>query len=203
MRSRFLVVLLICSWNFSGQTTPTKEHQVEAVFLFNFTQFIEWPSNAFSEPQTPLIIGVLGKNPFGNYLNEAVLNEKADNHPLIVQYYNTAEEISSCHILFINLNETKTKEVIGNLKGKSTLTVSNAGSFLKQGGMIRFFTRNDKINDLIQKYADTKKADESYSYYQYGNFICYMCLLLCLRILLLQKVHHAGTFYTRANNFRE
>ena len=57
-----------------SSTSP--EYQVKAVFLFNFTQFVEWPENAFEDEQSPLIIGVLGDDPFGSYLDETVQGEK-------------------------------------------------------------------------------------------------------------------------------
>ena len=60
----------------SAQTTPSPEYQVKAVFLFNFAQFVDWPSKAFPEPQTPLVIGVVGEDPFGPYLDETVRGEK-------------------------------------------------------------------------------------------------------------------------------
>ncbi len=41
------------------------EYQVKAVFLFNFSQFMEWPPDAFPTPDTPFVIGVLGADPFG------------------------------------------------------------------------------------------------------------------------------------------
>jgi hypothetical protein len=65
---------------------------------------------------------------------------------MIVQHYNNIEEIKTCHILYINLPETnKLEQVIENLKGRNILTVSDAPDFLKHGGMIRFFTKNNKI----------------------------------------------------------
>jgi len=48
----------------------------QAVFLFNFAQFVEWPPSAFAGPTSPIVIGVLGENPFGTYLDETVRGEK-------------------------------------------------------------------------------------------------------------------------------
>ena len=31
------------------------EYQVKAVFLFNFTHFVEWPPQAFSSPGEPFV----------------------------------------------------------------------------------------------------------------------------------------------------
>lgn len=138
----------------SMQLSVDREYQIKAVFLFNFTQFVDWPADAFTNPETPLVIGVLGKNPFGNYLKETVSDEKVNGHPLTIHYYTTIEEVKTCHILFINFSEKeKLDQSLAGLKGKSILTVSDAGTFLKQGGMIRFTTKNDRIQLQINPEA--------------------------------------------------
>jgi len=133
------------TFHLSAQSPASPEYEVKAVFLFNFTQFVQWPANSFPTDQAPLVIGILGEDPFGTYLKETVLGEKVNGHSMIVQQYTNVEEIKTCHILFINLPETRLEQVVENLKGRNILTVSDAPGFLEHGGMIRFFTRNNKI----------------------------------------------------------
>jgi len=124
----------------------TKEYQLKAVFLFNFAQFVEWPSSAFPEPQTPLVIGVLGADPFGAYLDETVRGETVNNHPLAVQRYRRVEEITTCHILFVSRPEQDhLAQLLVSLKGRSILTVGDAERFTARGGMIRFVTDHNRI----------------------------------------------------------
>src|SRR5438094_9566146 len=93
-----------------AQTAPAPEYQVKAVFLFNFAQFVEWPTNAFPEARTPLVIGVLGDDPFGPFLDATVRRETVNGHPLAVQRYQRVDEIKECHILFISQSESKLLE---------------------------------------------------------------------------------------------
>jgi hypothetical protein len=152
-------IILLCGvLCLSMQTIINREYQVKAVFLFNFTQFVEWPANAFNGPETPIVIGVLGKNPFGTYLDETVLNEKVNNRSLLVHYYSSPEEVKNCQIVFINLDTKKLEQALLALKGKNILTVSDQNSFLNQGGMIRFFTKNNKIQ--LQINPEAAKAAE-------------------------------------------
>ena len=141
-----LFLLLTGNFSLSAQQTPSREYQLKAVFLFNFTQFVEWPNNAFSSEQAPLVIGILGSDPFGSYLEDAIAGEKINGHPLVIQRYSTTEEIGSCQILFINLTEANKKEqIIAKMKGRNVLTVSDSPDFMQRGGMIRFFRKQDKI----------------------------------------------------------
>jgi len=138
-----------------AQTAISKEYKIKAVFLFNFTQFVEWPPTAFSAPNAPFIIGILGDDPFGTTIDEIISNEKVNGHPLMIQRYHDIKEIKSCHILFINSDPEKMKEDIPSV-GIHTLTVGDAGNFVRMGGMIRFFTENNRIR--LQVNPDAARA---------------------------------------------
>ena len=153
-----VIILLACSMVSLAQTPANREYQIKAVFLFNFTQFVEWPASAFSSAQAPMVIGILGKDPFGSYLTEIVSGEQVNGRPLIIQHFNNTEEIKSCHILFINLEQANLQDELLKLKGKNILTVSDSPNFLLQGGMIRFFTKNNKMQFQINLDA-TKEAN--------------------------------------------
>src|SRR5882672_5482580 len=128
------------------QVEISKEYQVKAVFLYNFTQFIEWPPDAFVQPDAPLVIGILGPDPFGKYLDETVQGEKINGHPLVVQRFQTLAEIGHCQILFINTDEkSQWPPIFEYAKAQHVLTVGDVTNFSKQGGMIRFFPEENKI----------------------------------------------------------
>ena len=117
VRFTVLALLWVGGLNLPAQSNATKEYKIKAVFLFNFSQFVTWPTNAFPEAQTPLVIGVLGEDPFGTYLDETVRGEEVDKHPLVIQHYRRAEEIKTCHILFISQSETgRMDQILASLK---------------------------------------------------------------------------------------
>jgi hypothetical protein len=144
----------------SAQTQVTREYQIKAVFLFNFTQFIEWPESSFAYSDEPMIIGILGDNPFGSSLNDAITGEKVNGHPLVVKHFEDYAQLGKCHILFINETETnKTEQIAAMLKEQNVLLVSDSSSaFLKLGGMIRLYTRGNQIKLQINL-ESTRAAD--------------------------------------------
>lgn len=128
----------------------SREYQVKAIFLYNFTQFVEWPSSAFPEKNSPLIIGVLGQDPFGAYLDETVKNEKIGEHPLVVNRFTSADDIGACHILFVNIDEKGAlRDALNKLAGRPILTVGDADHFIRDGGMVRFVPDHNKIRMQI------------------------------------------------------
>src|SRR5206468_12049920 len=99
------LLLSVWNWPVRAQVTPISEYPVKATLVFQFTQFVEWRPEAFSSPQTPLVIGVLGQDPFGTYLDQTVRGEMAGGHPLVVQRYRRLEDIKTCHVLFVSRSE--------------------------------------------------------------------------------------------------
>ena len=123
----------------------SREYQIKAVFLFNFPEFVEWPPRSFASPESPLVIGILGHDPFGAYLRNMVQGESVNHRPLAVLECHTLEEAASCQVLFISRSEEgRLPEILRGLKGRYILTVSDADAFDLAGGMIRFATENNK-----------------------------------------------------------
>jgi hypothetical protein len=142
-----------------GQPNASREYNIKAAFIYNFTQFIEWPEDSFENAASPFVIGILGKDPFGPAINETVEGEKVQGHPIIIQRYSSLQEIKECHILFVSNTESgNIKEIIAGLRNKNILTVSDIPGFPVEGGMIGFMMENNKtklqINPSIAKAAD-------------------------------------------------
>jgi YfiR/HmsC-like len=140
-----------------GQGGPSPEYQIKAVFLFNLAQFVEWPSRAFSDATAPLIIGVLGDDPFGGYLDETLRGERVNKRPLVAQRYRRVSDIKTCHVLFISRSESdRLEQIFATLRGRITLTVGDTDDFITRGGMIRLVTERSKIRIRIN--LNTVKA---------------------------------------------
>lgn len=134
-----------------AQTKPPLEYQVKAAFLFNFTHFIHWPASAYAAPDAPFVIGIAGNDPFGTYLDDLVNGEMTDGHKIIVRRYPDGGDISGCQLVFINMGDlTKLKAVLSQAAHQSILTVSDADDFIKIGGILHFYTDNNRVKMEIR-----------------------------------------------------
>ena len=152
--ARTLLLTLLCACLPAtpphAAAAPATEHQVKAVFVYNFTHFVEWPAGSFASPDTPFVIGVLGGDALAAQLDEAVRGERVDQHPLQVRRVQDAGEVDGCHILFIDLSAGRQLEsVLARLEGRGTLTVSDLDGASQRGVMIQLATRNSRIRLLI------------------------------------------------------
>jgi hypothetical protein len=139
-------VLLVSATPLAAQAARPSEYQVKAVFLFNFAQFVDWPAEAFADSRAPLVIGVLGEDPFGGFLDQTVSAERLGGRPFEVRRYRAVDEVAACHILFISRPAgERLDEVLASLRNRPILTVSDLDGFAKRGGMIRLLTDKGRI----------------------------------------------------------
>ena len=108
--------MFICCLSFAGLSARgqvAQEYDLKAAFLCKFALFVKWPTNAFPDAKTPITIGVLGSDPFGKSLDEAVRNESVQERRLVIESYSSVESIINladeknkiCHILFVSQSE--------------------------------------------------------------------------------------------------
>src|ERR1700722_10108529 len=72
----FIILLGASAANTSvllAQQSKPAEYQVKAVYLYNFSKFVEWPATA--EKQNSFAICILGHDPFGPALDSTLTGE--------------------------------------------------------------------------------------------------------------------------------
>lgn len=141
-----LLALLLLPALAVAQLPAALPYQVEAVFLFNFTQFVSWPVEPSASVNEPFALCILGEDPFGKYLDEVVAGETAQGRPLQVLRLNSAEDATRCQIVFVGKSESaRVGELLARLAGHATLTVSDMEDFGRRGGMVRFVVENRRV----------------------------------------------------------
>lgn len=127
----------------------SSEYLIKAGFIYNFAKFVEWPSAAFSQPDSPIVIGVLGADPFGNVLDRIVEDKKIGPRGFVVRRYKWGKELKDlkdCKILFISSSEkTHIDEILLSVKGLPILTVGETAGFAERGGVIRFTLEDNRV----------------------------------------------------------
>lgn len=128
--------------------------QVEAVFLFYFSQFVDWPQGSFADERSPIVIGVLGDDPFDGSLDQAVAGEHVNGRPVVVRRLKSLADATGCHILYISSSEApQLPQILSTLKGRNVLTVSDLDHFVQSGGMISFVLIDEHVRLRINPKA--------------------------------------------------
>ncbi|HKY07614.1 MAG TPA: YfiR family protein [Candidatus Binatia bacterium] len=142
-----LVMLAMVALSGPASAQVSKEYQIKAVFLWRLAQFTHWPAEAFDAPESPIVICVLGDNPFGDALEAAVLGESAHGRKFVVQHHRSVERIKPCHILYMSgAGPRQAKAIVSALGGRSVLTVRDLdGIASAYDTIVGFVTEQNRI----------------------------------------------------------
>ena len=159
-----LSLIFTIGFNCRAQTSQPTEYQIKAAFIYNFARFVDWPTQAFADASSPLVIGVLGENVFGNNLEQTIHGRSVNGHPLQFKTFDSVADATNCQVLFIGTSEkSRYSKILNQLEGTDILTVSEAGSlsesddFIQDGGMINLIIVEEKVRFKINNDA-AKKA---------------------------------------------
>ena len=161
-----LLLLAPFAWSFAsvdgddgGQAAT--EYQTKAAFLFKFAKFVDWTPHKFHEPDSPLIIGIVGSDPFGGLLDEAVQGRQINDRNVLILHIETLEELRKCHMVFVCRSEgERLGPILSEVRGDNVLTVGETDKFISKGGIINFVMVGDtvrfQINDAAARHAGLK-----------------------------------------------
>jgi len=135
-----ICLLLFLSALTFAQTDIAK---AEALFIYNFSRLIEWPA---TYKTGPFVIGIMGKSPVSDQLKVLTTGKQVGSQPISVKIFGSADEVSTCHILFIPFSETKfLPGILTQVSSKSTLLITEKNSAIEQGAAINFVVIGDKL----------------------------------------------------------
>lgn len=139
--------------------TETLESQIKAAFLYKFGSYVEWPTPSFDKADSPFVIGVMAADSFVRILEHTVAGRSMNGRPVVVQRLQPSTPIHVLHILFIDRSQTQAlSEAIAAVKGRATLTVTDAERGLGTGCMISFVIDNNKVRfDVAPETAEQSR----------------------------------------------
>ena len=155
-RVRILIVALSVSLSWAPETfaqardsSDSSEYLIKAGFIFNFAKFVEWPTSAFAQPDSPIVIGILGTDPFGTIIDQIVQDKKIGARGFVVKrlkWGSDVKDLKDCKILFVSASEkAHMDELLQIVKGLPVLTVGETPGFAERGGVIRFVLEDNRV----------------------------------------------------------
>jgi hypothetical protein len=143
-------------------SSDSSEYLIKAGFIYNFAKLVEWPTASFAQPDSPIVIGILGEDPFGATLDRIVADKKINGRGFAVKrvkWSRDFKDLRDCNILFVSSSEKEHIEsVIDAMKGLPILTIGDAPGFAKRGGIINFMLEDNKVRFEVNVEA-AKHAD--------------------------------------------
>jgi hypothetical protein len=129
------------------------EYAVKATYLYKLAPFVDWPADEFAAPDAPFVICVVGEDPFGGFLEQAVAGRRFGEHPFEVRKLASLGAGASCQIAFITQPTSQSvSQALAEVNGKSVLTVIDS-TVAEPGGIVQFVITQGRVGFAIDTAA--------------------------------------------------
>ena len=140
-------------------SSDSSEYLIKAGFIYNFAKLVGWPGSAFAQADSPIVIGILGTDPFGGIIDRILADKKVDARRFVIKRLKWGMEFKDCDILFVGASEAvHLEEVIRAVKGLPILTIGETPGFAKRGCIINLIVEDNKVRFEVNLDA-AKQAD--------------------------------------------
>ncbi len=165
MTVRRLIILMVmmmlgqASHVWAQDTEASSEYLIKAGYIYNFAKLVEWPASSFAQPDSPIVIGIVGNDPFGPIIDKVLEGKKVNGHPFLIKRLKAIADVKECHILFIGSSlGPHVAETIRMTRGTPVLTISEIPGFADRGGIINLTLEQNKVRFEVNVDA-AKEAD--------------------------------------------
>jgi hypothetical protein len=143
---RLLLIMLIALY---GMVAFSQEERFKALFMYNFTKYIEWPSEKQSGA---FVIGVFGSSPIQNELQLIAEKKKVGSQDIVVKQVSTPAEIKACNFVYIPENRSvKAQEILNSCGGSGIVIITDKPGLAKTVAGINYIQVNGKQSFEINK----------------------------------------------------
>ena len=114
------------------------ERRVKAAFLYKFLGYTEFPSTAFGDAASPVLIGVAGSDDMLAELARTVMGRTLNGRPITVKLVREGDRPGPLHLLFVAGSECAQVARILRAVPGAMLPVSECEGGLQMGSVINF-----------------------------------------------------------------
>ena len=153
----FLVIISTAFGPAANYQSVDTGAKIKAVYIYNFTKYIEWPSDYQSGE---FIIGILGDNDaLFKELDNMSKVKKVASRSFSIKKITSTSDLDKPHIIYIPKNSKVTLATAAlQVKNKSTLLVTEEPGLAKRGAAINFIIVGNR-----QKFELNKTNVESHN----------------------------------------
>lgn len=125
-----------------------QEEKFKALFIYNFTKYIEWPNNNNNDFK----IAVIGNNDLVNELNTIASQKKVGTSTINILAAKSSSDITNCQIIFISHNNfSELSKLINKAKSNNILIITESPNSCAQGAALNFVSKSGYLKFEISK----------------------------------------------------
>jgi hypothetical protein len=119
----------------------SREFQIKTAYLFHFVELTEWPDAG------DVSICLRGRSQISQFL-PALEGRTNDGHLVHVKLL-ADDSKDNCQIMFLSSSEVLTPSLLEQIKAEHILLVGDGENFARNGGMLQFTLRDNKVKLLV------------------------------------------------------
>ncbi|MEO5970905.1 MAG: YfiR family protein [Bdellovibrionia bacterium] len=134
---------------------PVKEYKVQTAFIYQFTNYVEWPQDKSAiSAQEPFIIAVIGSSPIVQELEALAKIKTVKGRKIEVNKIENVSLLGRSNIIVIaSTDESLLRQAVQKTTGSGALIVSYSEGFAQKGAMINFFQEEGRLRFEINRTA--------------------------------------------------
>jgi hypothetical protein len=134
------------------------EKEIEATYLYKLAPFVDWPPRAFASASAPVVICIVGDDPFGPTLDQAVEGKTRGARPIVAKRLERAGPDSGCHIMYLaGSRQQSVGEALHAVEGEPVLTVTDSEP-AERRGMVNFVRQENRVRFEIDEAAARERG---------------------------------------------
>lgn len=122
------------------------EYAVKATYLHKFAPFVEWPSPEAEFPGNNFTVCVVGNDPLGALLDQAVSGQNVAGRPIVVHRMTRVTGNPGCSVMYVAGSDAQSiGDVLGVVHGMPVLTVTDGATDQAAEGIINFVIVDNRV----------------------------------------------------------
>ena len=130
----------------SGERNTALAAQVASAYVYKFASFVDWPDDAFTQPDSPLAIGVMGADTLADVMSANLAGRQSNGRKLIVKKLRPGDSLAGIHMLYLGtLPRLELIGIYASLKERPVLTITESAEAFTLGSMINFVLAGERL----------------------------------------------------------
>lgn len=139
MKKSALVILGLIALCFSSKA---QDEKFKALFMYNFTKYIEWPQ---SKQSGDFVIGVIGNPAIVGELNAIAQRKTVGSQAIKIKEISASDEVTKMHIVYVAENKSDDAAAIaGKVKGKGVVLITDKPGLAQSTSGINYIKKDGK-----------------------------------------------------------
>ena len=136
--------LVICGLLALCATTKAQDEKFKALFMYNFTKYIEWPQ---AKQSGDFVIGVIGNSATVGELETIAQKKTVGAQAIKVKQVSSADDVTKLHIVYVTEDKSgEAAALAGKVKGKGVVLITDKPGFAKSTSGINYIKKDGKPN---------------------------------------------------------